>query len=91
MKYPASFSEDLKQLSAFYEWTPAEKIEIRKWFTDCEQTVHFLTVLASAHRAGYRQCAANGFIRLQAWCIDIGIGDPFGFSFDVAALDAYSA
>ena len=59
--------------------------------TDCEKAVRFLTILASAHRAGYKQDAGNNFMRLQAWCIDVGIGDPFGSGFDVAALDAYRA
>lgn len=88
MKYPTTFSQDMKELAAFYEWTDADKKEVRAAFTDCEPMVRYFTVLAAAHRAGYKQHAGNGFIRLQAWCIDIGIGDPFGPEFDVAALDA---
>lgn len=91
MKYPANFSQDMKELAQFYEWTPADKIEIRAAFIDCEPMVRYFTILAAAHRAGYKQHAGNGFIRLQAWCIDIGIGDPFGVEFDVFALDDIKA
>jgi len=88
MKYPITFSDDMKQLAKFYEWTPSDKLEIRTAFTDCEPMVSYFTVLAAAHRAGYKQHAGNGFVRLQAWCIDVGVGDPFGPEFNVAVLDA---
>lgn len=88
MLYPAKFSQDMKELTAFYEWNDEDKKEIRAAFTDCPPMVHFFTVLAAAYRAGYRQTAANGFARLQSWCIESGVGDPFGREFDVAALDA---
>lgn len=87
MKYPATFSEDLKQLSKYYEWNQADKNEIRKAFTDCEPMVKYLTTLAAAHRAGYKQDAANGFVRLRTWCLEKGLDDPFGPEFDPAALD----
>ncbi len=88
MKYPATFSDDLKQLSAYYEWNAEDKTEIRKAFTDCEPMVKYLVNLAAAHRAGYAQHAGNGFVRLQQWCIEKGLPDPYGPEFDPAALDA---
>lgn len=88
MRYPISFQDDLKYLATYYEWNAEDKQEIREAFTDSPEMVNFLTVLAKAHRAGYKQHAGNGFIRLQAWCIDQGLGDPFGPAFDLAALDA---
>lgn len=89
MKYPVNFSNDLKELSKIYEWDEEEKKEIKKWFTGCPATVHYLTVLAAAHRAGYKNYAAGGFVTLQKWCMDVGVGNPFGlYEFDLAALDA---
>lgn len=78
----------MKQLAAFYKWNAEDKADVRKAFTDCEPVVRYFTILAAAHRAGYSQHAGNGFIRLQTWCIDVGLPDPFGPEFDVAALDA---
>jgi hypothetical protein len=90
LKYPPTFSTDLQELSARYDWNAEDKAEFRKAFTDCQPMVHFLTVLAAAHRAGYEQCASNGFVRLETWCIDNGVGNPFDpdGGFDPAALDA---
>jgi hypothetical protein len=88
MKYPVTFSDDLKYLAAYYNWNDEDKKEVRQAFTNCEPMVRYFTILAAAHRAGYAQDAANGFIRLQAWCIEKGLGDPFAEHFDPAALDA---
>lgn len=88
MKYPATFSDDMKYLAAFYQWSDEDKKEVRAAFTDCEPMVRYFTILAAAHRAGYSQHAGNGFQRLQGWCIEKGLPDPFGPEFDVAALDA---
>lgn len=88
MKYPATFSADMKYLAAFYQWSEEDKQEVRAAFTDCPEMVRYFTVLAAAHRAGYSQHAGNGFQRLQAWCIERDLPDPFGPEFDVAALDA---
>ncbi|AYR23010.1 hypothetical protein [Herbaspirillum rubrisubalbicans] len=88
MLYPATLSADLQYLAQRYAWNDEDKSEVRAAFTDNPEMVHFFTVLAAAHRAGYEQCASNGFIRLQAWCADQGIGDPFAAGFDLPALDA---
>jgi hypothetical protein len=88
LKYPANFSQDLKELSVFYGWNDGDKKDVKKSFEGSEEMVKFFTTLAAAHRAGYTQHAGNGFIRLQLWCIGHGVGDPFGNSFDLAALDA---
>ncbi len=87
MKYPVTFSKDMQELAKFYGWSNDDKKDVRAAFTDCEPMVRYFTILASAHRAGYTQHAGNGFIRLQAWCHEKGIGDPFGPEFDVVALD----
>jgi hypothetical protein len=88
MKYPTTLSDDLRYLSQYYGWNDADKIEVRAAFTDCEEMVRYFTVLAAAHRAGYAQHAGNGFVRLQRWCEENGLDDPFGPEFDPASLDA---
>jgi hypothetical protein len=77
-------------LSSFYKWDHADKKEIRAAFTDSEPMVRYLTILAAAHRAGYEQGAANGFVRLKEWCIEKGLQDPYGSEFDPAMLDQKS-
>lgn len=88
MQYPASLPTDLQYLAARYQWTDDDKAEVRAAFTDSPEMVHYFTVLAAAHRAGYEQCAGNGFIRLQAWCAERGLGDPFVAGFDLATLNS---
>lgn len=86
MLYPASLSADLQYLAKRYEWNAEDKADVRAAFTDQPEMVRYFTVLAAAHRAGYEQCAENGYIRLQAWCMEKGLGDPFAVSFDLGAL-----
>jgi hypothetical protein len=88
LKYPPTFGQDMRELSAFYQWSEADKKEVRAAFTNCEPMVRYFTVLAAAHRAGYSQHSGNGFQRLKSWCAENGLPDPFGLEFDVAALDA---
>lgn len=91
MKYPVTFSDDLKYLATYYEWDAGDKKEIREAFTDCEPMVRYLTILAAAHRAGYSQDAGNGFVRLKDWCLVNGLEDPYGPHFDPASLDAVAS
>lgn len=86
MLYPATLSADLQYLAARYSWNDEDKAEVRAAFKDNAEMVHYFTVLAAAHRAGYVQCAENGYARLQAWCRDRGLGDPFAAGFDLGAL-----
>lgn len=88
MRVSQSFIDDLKYLSAYYQWSEADKKEVRAAIKDCEPMVRYFTILAAAHRAGYAQHAGNGFVRLKDWCIERGLGDPYGTDFDPAALDA---
>lgn len=91
MNYPATLSDDLKYLAKHYEWSSEDKIEIRAAFTGSPEMVLFFTVLAAAHRAGYSQCAGNGFMRLKDWCLANGLDDPYNEYFDLKALDALVA
>lgn len=88
MKYPETFSDDLKYLSQYYKWGDEEKKEIKEAFRDSEPMVRFLTALARAHQAGYSQHAGNNFQRLQSWCAEKGLTDPFGPEFDLASIDS---
>lgn len=83
-----SFIEDMRYLRAFYQWNDEDVKEVKAAIKGCDEMVHYFTVLAAAHRAGYSQHAGNGFQRLQSWCAHMGLPDPFGPEFDVAALDA---
>lgn len=88
MRVSQSFVDDLKYLSAYYQWSDADKNEVRAAIKGSEPMVRYFTILAAAHRAGYSQDAGNGFVRLKDWCIARGLGDPYGADFDPAALDA---
>jgi len=88
LKVSAQFIDDMRYLRAYYQWNEEDVSEIKAAIKGSAEMVHFFTVLAAAHRAGYEQCAANGFIRLQVWCMQKGLPDPFGPAFDLAALDA---
>ena len=87
MQYPARLSDDLKYLSAYYKWTDEDKKEVRIAFTGSPEMVRYFITLASAHRAGYIQGAANGHQRLKDWCIERGLDDPYLPCFDVKELD----
>lgn len=87
MKYPEKLSNDLKYLAEVYQWTPDDKVEVRAAFTDCEEMVKYFMTLAAAHRAGYKQGAANGHIRLKDWCKEKGLDNPYSLSFDPTKLD----
>lgn len=86
MKYPITLSDDLKYLAAYYQWDDEDKKEVRAAFTGSHEMVRYFTVLAAAHRAGYRQDAGNGFIRLRDWCLSHGLDDPYAEAFDLKSL-----
>lgn len=79
---------DLRYLRQRYGWSDADAREVMQSIQASANRARYYTVLAAAHRAGYEQTGANGYIRLQAWCIEQGLADPFGPDFDLAALDA---
>jgi hypothetical protein len=89
LKVNQSFIDDFEYLSHHYAWNSEDvegmKAAIRENEGDGRR---YITALAAAHRAGYSQSAGNGFVRLQVWCADRGLPDPFTAGFDPAALDA---
>lgn len=88
MDYPDGFFDDMRYLAERYQWSDADKAEIRASFVNNPEGVAYYRTLAAAYRAGYVQDAANGYCRLQPWCIVLGYGDPFAPGFDLAALQA---
>lgn len=88
MKVSDDFIADLRYLKVRYEWNADDVDEIKAALKGAPSLVHYFTVLAAAHRAGYSQDAANGFVRLQKWCSDRGLPEPFSSEFDPELLDA---
>jgi hypothetical protein len=91
LKYPERLSSDLKYLADYYEWNDDDKKEIRAAFTDSPEMVRYFICLAAAHRAGYKQGAFNGHVRLSEWCKEKGLGDPYGEYFDPKEFDLMAA
>jgi len=91
LKYPERLSDDLKYLSNFYNWSDEDKKEVRAAFTNCPEMVRYFITLAAAHRAGYKQCAGNGHIRLREWCLEKGLEDPYSEHFNPRELDLMTA
>ena len=73
MKASKQFLRDFAYLANRYSWTPADIEEMKAAILVNEATgQRYITTLAAAHRAGYEQTAANGFLRLQEWCAQQG-------------------
>jgi hypothetical protein len=78
MQVSKQFLRDFAYLANFYGWTPAD-IEEGKAETRADPATmrRYWTNLARAHRAGYRQTSANGYMRLAEWCVARGWPDPY--------------
>lgn len=77
MKVSRQFLHDFAFLANHYRWTPADVEDIKADTRANPDLVRYWTTLATAMRAGYEQTKENNFIRLQAWCADRGMPDPF--------------
>lgn len=68
MKVSREFLKDFAYIANLYGWDAAD-IDDAKAQTRAAPgpMLAYWTMLAAAHRAGYRQDSANGFIRLSAW------------------------
>lgn len=88
MRLPTEFIDDMRYLRQRYGWTDDDAVQIKEALRDCDPLVRFFSVLAAAHRAGYEQHAGNGFVRLQQWCLDKGLADPFTSDFNLTELEA---
>lgn len=73
-----TFLRDFAYVANRYGWTPADIEEMKAAIRANEETgKRYISALAAAHRAGYEQTPENGFIRLDAWCAENGMPDPY--------------
>lgn len=71
MLVSAEFARDFRYIVWFYDMSEAEAEEWRALVRASPgPMMDYIATLAMAHRHGYRQCAANGFVRLNAWLVD---------------------
>lgn len=70
-----------------YEWTNRDIEETKEVVRSNKKMMNYIDILAQAHRAGYLQHVGNNFQRLKDWCLENGLGDPYGPEFDLKALD----
>jgi hypothetical protein len=89
MRVSKQFLKDFAYLANRYGWTPADIDEIKSATRTNPGLLRYWTNLAIAHRAGYEQTTANGFIRLHTWCEQQGWADPntTTFSGDMAPTE----
>jgi hypothetical protein len=73
-----SFLRDFAYLANRYGWMPSDIVEMKTAIRANEDSGRrYITTLAAAHRAGYKQTAENRFMRLDIWCAASGWPDPF--------------
>jgi hypothetical protein len=78
MKVSKTFMKDFAYLANLYGWTPADIEEVKECTrANPEAMQHYWASLAAAHRAGYEQTPANGYVRLHEWCQQHGLPDPY--------------
>jgi hypothetical protein len=78
MQVSKQFLKDFAYLANRYGWTSADIEEVKTVTRmNPEPMRRYWSTLATAHRTGYEQTKENGFIRLQAWCAQQGLPDPF--------------
>ncbi|SOY79955.1 hypothetical protein CBM2599_A120520 [Cupriavidus taiwanensis] len=88
MKISKALAGDLRYLAAELEWDEAGKVEVRESLkANPEFFTHFWTVFAQAHRAGYRFCQATGFQKLEVFCKEKGLPDPYNRQYSGAEID----
>lgn len=68
MKVSKQFLRDFAYLANLYGWTAADIEDVKaQTKTNPNEMRTYWTTLAAAHRAGYQQTVANGYMRLTAW------------------------
>jgi hypothetical protein len=77
MNVSRQFLNDFAYIADYYAWAPADVEQAKADTRASPDLVHYWTILANAHRAGYRQTPENRFIRLQEWFAQQGNLDPF--------------
>jgi hypothetical protein len=77
MKVSRQFLQDFAYIANRYGWTAADIEQVKEATrADPDRMCRYWSTLAKAHRAGYEQNAANGFIRLHVWCAANGMEGP---------------
>ena len=77
VKVTRAFMADFDYLTERYGWTAADVEKIKQATrADPDGMCRYWSTLAKAHRAGYGQNAANGYLRLDAWCAQQGWPSP---------------
>ena len=88
MKVSKQFMRDFAYLANRYGWTPADIEEIKVATRANLALLQYWQNLAIAHRAGYEQTRENGYIRLHAWCHQMGWPAPGKSNFpEIFALE----
>lgn len=68
MKVSKRFIQDFAYIANLYAWTAADIEDVKaQTRANPDELGRYWTRLAAAHRAGYRQTAANNFMRLEHW------------------------
>jgi len=77
MKVSRQFLRDFAYLANYYRWTLADIEDVKADTHGNPALLNYWAALAAAHRAGYKQTSENGYMRLQTWCAENGMPDPF--------------
>ena len=78
MNVSRAFLKDFAYLANRYEWNAEDIEEVKAHMrANFEAMRNYWSALAAAHRSGYEQTKENGFMRLQVWCVEKGLPDPF--------------
>jgi hypothetical protein len=77
MNVSRQFLQDFAYLANYYAWTVGDIEDVKADTRANPCLVAYWSTLANAHRDGYEQTRANGYIRLGAWCERHGRLDPF--------------
>ena len=77
MNVSRKFMRDFAYLANRYGWNAADIENVKAHMREHVEPVRwYWTTLGAAHRAGYEQNLANGFVRLHTWCAERGMPDP---------------
>ena len=73
MRVSRQFLQDFAYIANRYGWNAADIEEVKAATrADPDGMCRYWSTLAKAHRAGYEQNAVNGYLRLDAWCVQQG-------------------
>jgi hypothetical protein len=91
IKVSRAFLKDFAEIASIYDWSESDIEECKQATREDPELKKYWSILAAAHRAGYKQCAGNGHVRLREWCLEKGLEDPYSEHFNPRELDLMSA